>query len=302
MAVMKTPTCFVALVLGCALLAPAEARSAPAPIDVLVTVAPDVSVRVIQAGPREGQPIVLVPGWCFTADVWRKQVEGLGDRYRVVAFDPRSQGRSTILDHSNTPDDRAADIAGLIRALRLRKPVLVGWSQGVQDVAAYVLASGTGDLGGLVLVDAPVSAGAAGLDAKAAATVLGRIAIYARSPRDYLEGMMPYIFAKPLSPEELNGIVTAALRTPSSVGVANLVLDVFGKDYRPSFKRIGVPTLLIVAGTASNRTEQLSQAIPNATSAVVSGAGHAVFHDEPARFNDLVARFVEGRVKTRSAQ
>jgi len=86
----------------------------------------------------------------------------LSDRYHVVAFDPRSQGRSTILDHSNSPDDRAADIASLIKTLHLRKPVIVGWSQGVQDVAAYALTFGTGEVGGIVLVDATVSAGAAG--------------------------------------------------------------------------------------------------------------------------------------------
>ena len=184
----------------------------------------------------------------------------------------------------------------------MRKPVIVGWSQGVQDVAAYALTFGTGEVGGIVLVDATVSAGAAGLDAKAAAMTLGRMPIYASSPRDYLEGMMPYIFKKPLSPTELTTIVKAALQTPSSIGTANLVLDVFGKDYRPSFKRIAVPTLLVVAGTAPDRNEQMQQPIPNATSAVVDGAGHALFYDEPTKFNDLLARFLEERVKGKAAR
>ncbi len=292
----------IALSLGYAALAPPIAHGEATRSDRLVAVSAEVTLRVIEAGPPDAQSIVLIPGWCFTADIWGKQMAALSDRYHVVAFDPRSQGRSTILDRSNSPDDRAADVAGLIKALRLRKPVLVGWSQGVQDVAAYALTFGTGEVGGLVLVDAPVSAGAAGLEAKAAAMTLGRMPIYASSPRDYLEGMMPYIFKKPLSPSELNAMVTAALQTPSSIGVANLALDLFGRDYRPAIERVDVPTLLIVAGSSPQGDQQLQQPIPNATAAVVEGAGHAVFYDEPTRFNDLLARFIEGRVKGRAVK
>lgn len=292
-----TTVAFVfALSLGYATTA-LPAASGVAQSDRLVPISAEVSLRVIEAGPPAAQSIVLIPGWCFTADIWGKQIAALSDLYHVVAFDPRSQGRSTILGHSNSPDDRAADIAGLVKALALQKPVLVGWSQGVQDVAAYALAFGTGEVGGIVLVDAPVSAGAAGLDAKAAAMVLGRMPIYVSSPRDYLEGMMPYIFKKPLAPSELTAMVAAGLQTPSSVGLANLTLDLFGRDYRPSFKRMDAPTLLIVAGTSPTKDEQIQQPIPNATSAVVDGAGHAVFYDETTQFNALLGQFLEERVK-----
>ncbi|GAA0708600.1 alpha/beta hydrolase [Dokdonella soli] len=257
-------------------------------------------MRVIESGPAKSQPIVLVPGWCFTADIWHKQFAALGDRYRLVAFDPRSQGRSTILDHANSPDDRAEDISRLIAALHLQQPIIVGWSQGVQDVAAYALKFGTHDVGGLVLVDAAVSGGAEALDGKAAGEELGRMPIYASSPREYLQAMMPYVFRKPLSPNELSDIVSAGLRTPSSIGVANLTLDFFGKDYRRAFERIDVPTLLVVAGTAPDKDVQIRQPIPNATSVVVDGAGHAVFYDEPAKFNDALVRFVEARVADRA--
>jgi len=287
----------VALLLGSVVTALPAPRSASAHTDTFVAVSNGVRLRVVEAGPPRAQPIVLIPGWCFTADIWSKQIDALSDRYRVIAIDPRSQGRSTIVDQSNSPDDRARDIAALITKMRLHRPVIVGWSQGVQDVAAYAMTFGTGAVGGIVLVDATVSAGAAGLTAGAASQTFGRMPIYANSPRDYLEGMMPYISNKPLSSTELAAIVTAALRTPTSVGVANLVLDFFGKDYRPAFKRIDVPTLLIVAGTAQDKSEQLQQPIPGATSAVVEGAGHAVFYDEPERFNELLGRFLEERVE-----
>lgn len=287
----------IALFITCAISFSPIAQARLESSDTLITVSPEVTVRIIEAGPSDAQTIVLIPGWCFTADIWHKQIATLKDRYHIIAIDPRSQGRSTILNHSNSPDDRATDIASLIRIMKLRKPVLVGWSQGVQDVAAYAMSFGTADVGGLVLVDAAVSTGAAGLNGNMASMVLGRMPIYAASPRDYLEGMMPYIFKKPLSPSELSTIVTAALQTPNSIGVANLTLDLFGKDYRPAFKRIAVPTLLIIAGTAPDKNQQLQQPIPNVTTTVVDGAGHAVFYDEPTKFNDALTQFLKKNSK-----
>ena len=269
------------------------ARAEQSKSDKLVRVSADVTLRVIEAGSPEAQAIILVPGWCFTADIWAKQIAVLSERYHVIAFDPRSQGRSTILDHSNSPDHRAEDIASLIKSLGLAKPVVVGWSQGVQDVAAYALKFGTAEVGGIVLVDSPVSSGVAGMDAKVVAGVMGRMQIYVDAQRDYLEGMLPYVFKKPLSPEESSTIISAAMQTPTSVGMTNLMLDLFGKDYRPSLKRFDVPTLLIVAGTAPDRNEQVQQPIEKATRVVVEGAGHAVFYDEPAKFNELLSRFLE---------
>ncbi len=288
------------LIALCVPCLPCAASAEQARSDKLVRISEGVSLRVVEAGPPQAQTVVLVPGWCFTADIWAKQIAYLSEHYHVVAFDPRSQGRSTILNHSNSPDDRGEDIANLIKELHLKKPVIVGWSQGVQDVAAYVLKSGAGEIGGIVLVDAQVSAGAAGIDPRAAAEELGRMQVYVRAQRQYLEAMMPYIFKQPLSPNELNTIVSAAMQTPSSVGVANLVLDQFSKDYRPSIKRMDAPTLIIIAGTAGDRNEQAQQPIAKASKAVVEGAGHAVFYDQPAKFNALLVEFLEKSVKVAS--
>lgn len=297
----KTFAAAIIIMISYALAATSIVQSQQTHSDRLVAVSADVNLRVIEAGPADAQSIVLIPGWCFTADIWSKQIAALSNRYHVVAIDPRSQGNSTILNHSNSPDDRAADIANLIKKMGLRKPVLVGWSQGVQDVAAYALAFGTDEVGGIVFVDATVSAGAGGLDDKMASIVLGRMPIYGSSTREYFEAMMHYIFKKPLSAGELSPIITAALKTPTSIAIANLMLDMFGKDYTQAFKRISVPTLIIVAGTAPDKALQLQQPIPNATTAVVDSAGHAVFYDEPAKFNDALTQFLEKNQKAKQS-
>src|SRR5690349_10845695 len=81
-------------------------RSAPTP-DVLwpaqasgitsrmVTLANGLAVRVVEAGPAGGPPVVLVHGWACTAFAWRRQVPVLAAAgRRVVAFDLKGHGFS----------------------------------------------------------------------------------------------------------------------------------------------------------------------------------------------------------------
>jgi non-heme chloroperoxidase len=115
----------------------------------------------------QGQPIlVFIPGWSTGADIWKHQIDTFAKTDRVIAFDPRSQGDSTKTTTGNTPEMRAQDLHALLERLGMRHPVLIGWSQGVQDIAAYVERYGTKDLAGLVLVDAAISDGADGMAAR----------------------------------------------------------------------------------------------------------------------------------------
>jgi len=98
-----------------------------------------VSLRAIEAGQAgPGPTLVFVPGWSMGADIWRQQIDRFAPTHRVIAFDPRSQGQSTITTSGNTPEMRAQDLHNLLEQLDARRPVLIGWSQGVQDLAAYV--------------------------------------------------------------------------------------------------------------------------------------------------------------------
>src|SRR5438552_8670527 len=128
-----------------------------------VEVADGASLRVVEAGRSGAGPaLVFIPGWSTGADIWRRQIDAFAKTHRVIAIDPRSQGESTKTTTGNTPEMRAQDLHTLLEHVGVRHAVLIGWSQGVQDVAAYVERYGTKDLAGIVLVDAAVSDGADG--------------------------------------------------------------------------------------------------------------------------------------------
>lgn len=262
-----------------------------------VDVGESVSLRVIEAGKSsDGPALVFIPGWSTGADVWKRQIDTFSKTHRVISFDPRSQGESTNTTSGNTPEARARDLHALLDRLGVRRPVLIGWSQGVQDVAAYVERYGTKDIAGVVLVDAAVSDGADGMAARPEETAaqFKMFAVYQAHQKEYLEGMMHAIISKPQSNDAIDQLVSTGMKTPPDIGVGMLVADMFGVNRTPALKKIDCPTL-IIASTKSfelSRQQAAANQIPHARFEKVDDAAHAVFIDQPNRFDELLKRFV----------
>jgi microsomal epoxide hydrolase len=262
-----------------------------------VDVGQRVSLRTIEAGKPDAQPVlVFIPGWSTSADIWRRQIDTFSKTNRVIAFDPRSEGESTKTTSGNTPETRAQDLHALLERLGARRAVLIGWSQGVQDVAAYVERYGTRDLAGIVLVDAAVSDGADGMATRPQETAeqFKMFAIYQAHQQEYLAGMMHAIISKPQSDDAMNALVSTGMKTPSDVGVGMLVADMFGVNRTPALKKIECPTLIIASAKSFELSRQQAAAnqIPHARFEKVDDAAHAVFLDQPERFAELLKSFV----------
>jgi pimeloyl-ACP methyl ester carboxylesterase len=268
-----------------------------------VDVGEGVSLRVIEAGQAGPRPtLVFVPGWSTGADIWRQQIDRFAPTHRVIAFDPRSQGQSTITTSGNTPEMRAQDLHNLLERADARRPVLISWSQGVQDLAAYVERYGTHDLGGLVLVDAAVSDGADGIVARPEETAaqFKMFAVYQAHQEEYLRGMMGAIISKTQPDGVIDRLVATGMKTPPTIGIGMLVADLFGVNRTAALKRIDCPTLIIASAKSGELARQQSGAsqIPHARLEKIEDAAHAVFLDQPARFSELLEKFVKDLTTT----
>ena len=279
------------------LLAGAASPTSARAQERIVPVDTGVSLRVVDLGRSTGEPaLVLIPGWGTSAEIWREQAGRLSARRRVIVVDPRSQGASTITADGLTPEQRARDLKQVIIQLGLGSTVLVGWSQGVQDVAAYVEAFGTDSLAGAILVDAAISGGAGAIekDPQAAARFFERMSIYVAHPEAYARGMLTSIISRPLAPERLQQLSADLLRTPTSLGVAMLVADLYGVDRTPVVSKFDKPTLVIASSASPELAAQRSMAaaFPEGRIEVIDDAGHAVFVDQPDRFEEVVEQFL----------
>jgi non-heme chloroperoxidase len=264
----------------------------------MVEVAQGVSLRVIEAGKPGPQPtLVFIPGWSTGADVWHHQIDTFAKTRRVVAFDPRSQGESTKTTSGNTPEMRAQDLHALLERARVRRPVLIGWSQGVQDIAGYVERYASKDLAGIVLVDAAISDGAGGMAMRPDETAaqFKMFAVYQAHQKEYLGGMMRAIISKPQSDGTIDRLVATGKKTPPDIGVAMLVADMFGVDRTQALKKIDCPTLIVASAKSDELARQQAGAkqIPHSRFEKVEDAAHSVFLDQRKRFNELLEKFVK---------
>jgi microsomal epoxide hydrolase len=257
-----------------------------------------VRIHYLQSGPVDAQhTLLLVPGWRVSASIWSKQLSYFArQRYRVIAIDSRSQGSSSVVQTGNAPENRAEDIQQVIAGLHLTHVILVGWSQGAQDVAAYVNRFGTGAVQGLALIDSPVSAGANDVTENPGfmKTVLQGIASYAKDPRGYSDGMMHAIISTPTAPAMYARLEDASLETPTDIGISMLVQDLFTTDRRAALKKFDKPTLVVASGRSPllDAQRRMAAALPEGQFIVVDHASHAVFFDQPDEFNRRLVTFV----------
>jgi pimeloyl-ACP methyl ester carboxylesterase len=115
-----------------------------------------VTLNVVMAGPRDGEPILFLHGFPESHRTWRHQLDGLSDRYRVYAPDQRGFAASDKPEGvENYETDRiVADVMALADALGLDDFTLAGhdWGGAVAWTAALTHPS---RVKRLVIVNAP---------------------------------------------------------------------------------------------------------------------------------------------------
>lgn len=87
-------------------------------------------VELFYAVYGQGDPVVLIHPALGGSDDWNNQVGPLSRDFQVIVVDLRGHGRSTGSDAPFSYQLMAGDVVSLIKALRLRKPAVVGWGDG----------------------------------------------------------------------------------------------------------------------------------------------------------------------------
>jgi non-heme chloroperoxidase len=240
-------------------------------------------------GLRQPPAILFVPGWTMPGWIWQKQIDVLSKKYRVVAMDPRSQGESTRTTEGLYPAQMARDIRLVIEQLHLAPVVIVGWSMAVVETLSYVDQFGTKDVAGLVLVD-EIAGGQEPGDSQWEFGILKSVLDDRKNTTD---GFVRKIqFHKPQSEEYIQRVIAAALSVPTSNAVA-LLVGRYSADYRAVLPKIDKPTLVCAAKSPFfDRVVAMQKAIPGSQLEVFEGDGHALFVDDPEKFNAAIEDFL----------
>src|SRR5437773_2198746 len=78
----------------------------------------------------DGPPLVLLHGFLCDSRVWRRELEELSDRFRVVAWDAPGAGESPDPPEPFTITDWAFCLAGFLDALGIERAHVLGLSWG----------------------------------------------------------------------------------------------------------------------------------------------------------------------------
>ena len=268
-----------------------HAASAARVRDRWVTTSDGVRLYVAEAGPVTGRPILFVPGWTMPGWIWEAQIQALAARHRVFAMDPRGQGRSDAPAAGYEPIRRGKDIADAIKTLSSTPVLVVGWSLGVLDTLAYVHTHGDRMIAGLVLVDNSVGEEPAPVAAPPSKTAPSNMP-HAERMRRFVHGM----FRQPKSAAWLDRLVHDCLRTPEAASKALLAYPLPRAYWKEAVYATGRPLLYVVRPRWAAQAENLVRNRPATEIEIFNDAGHALFVDEPGRFNALLDSFVRRRV------
>jgi microsomal epoxide hydrolase len=244
----------------------------------------DARLHYLDAG--QGPVIVFVPGWTMPAHIWERQLQYFAKSNRVIAFDPRGQGKSAVTREGYAVERRARDIGELLDLVN-EPVVLVGWSLGVLESLAYIEFAGTQRVRALVLVDNSI-----GEEPPPSfdPTFLSRLK---QNRVATTERFVRNMFRTSQAETLLRRLIDDSLRVPTDAAVALLSYPYPRERWKKIVYATDRPILYAVSSRFNGQAQNLKKKHPQARIEVFEGAGHALFVDEAERFNHVLEQFID---------
>jgi len=265
-----------------------------------------VGLNVLEAG--SGRALVMIPGWSQAAEQFKHQIEGLSDRYRVIAVDMRGHGDSDKPAHGYRIQRLAKDVWDALRALDVRDVTILGHSMGCSVLWCYFDLFGAERIAKFVFCDEPpflttnsswseqelTNAGAI-FSPEAVTGTANALAgpEGVATSKGFVGGMVTSAMPK----EQLNWMIDCNLKFPRAHS-ATLLYNHCHQDWRDVMARINVPALYIggrVSLVPWKSVAWSSSVTPGAKLEIfeeAEGGQHFMFVENPGKFNRILADFM----------
>ncbi|MXW05867.1 MAG: alpha/beta hydrolase [Gemmatimonadetes bacterium] len=262
-------------------------------------------VRLYYEDTGSGKPVFLIHGGGLSMGWWRKQVPVLSQRFQVIAADTRGNGRSDKTPWGHRTARYAMDVRQIIETLDLDEVTLVGWSIGARTVLSYIELFRHYRLKGVVLVDEVPSIEVHGPsdppehDADTASDPPEPEPDAESPSEDETERkrrqLRDMFVSFDVPDDELDRLLEESRENTPAQGVT-LGPDYQVQDWRPMLPSINLPVLITTGGRsgAYPGCRYMYEHIPGARMEIFEDSGHALFYEEPDRFNAVVAEFIGG--------
>jgi len=263
-----------------------------------IEVEPNVRLHVTDAG--DGRPVVLIPGWPLSDEMYEYQYNDLiNNDFRVIGITLRGFGKSDKPYKEYSYDKHAQDIKKVLSKLDIKDAVLCGFSMGGAIAIRFLSTYNKSHISKLVLAGAaapiwtqrkdfpynlPQSAvdDLIKLNDKDRPKLLSDFAkIFSATEKSLNEGIGSW----------LNNICLSA----SSYATAQCLIALRDTDLRSDLAKIKIPTLIMHGKKdkicSFDLAGQMKAGIAGSHIIAFEHSGHSLFLEEVAKFNKELIRF-----------
>ena len=238
--------------------------------------------------------LVMAHGSSDDALCWTNLAREFQDRYDIIMFDARGHGLSDPPTPSDPPDVQVEDLAGLIKELKLERPILMGHSMGSSSVARF--AAKYPDVARAVILEDPGLVRATPAAAPAPQTPeQRRAAILARNNTTEEALIAGCMKSSPKWGQSECEFWAPSKRRHHPATVANAPSAL--PPISELFPKITVPTLILKAdaqGDLRSQNEQVARRLTRGKIVHIEGAGHNVRRENKAQTIEVMKAFLSG--------
>lgn len=234
----------------------------------------------------KGKPaLVFIPGWTNPKTIWDDQVALFSEKYKVVTIDLAGHGESGNNRENWTISAFGDDVVAVIKKLKLKDVVLVGFSMGGQ-VVIEATKKVPKKVRGTILVDTMKD-----LEKKLPMDIVDKqyagIIEFLNNP--IIERSEGRTFKRNIE-DNFNRIV-AMYDGASTIGWKESLKGVFqwqNEESIESLKSINTPIIAINSDRSPTNIEAFRKYVPSFEVKIIKDTGHVVMWDAPDEFNQLL--------------
>jgi len=247
-------------------------------------------------------PLVLAHGFTDDGVCWSVVAEILAPAYDVIMVDARGHGLSDAPDTGYGPLDRANDLHGVIQALGLNKPAVLGHSMGA--ITTLTLAASFPEVPSAIMLEDPPpnwmpSPPVQGQESDAEIVAKTRESFAKRKAMTREALIAEQHRASPTwSDAELGPWADSKLRLSLNAAQVRVEGGPTSADWSRLLPRITCPALLITADTAlgaivsPEAAKALKGSISQLRVAHIAHAGHSIHREQLDEFISVVRKFL----------
>ncbi|MBK7967040.1 MAG: alpha/beta hydrolase [Bacteroidetes bacterium] len=245
-------------------------------------------------------PIIFIHGFPFDKLMWQKQLDLFGKNHRVIAYDIRGFGKSTLGSAQGSINLFADDLVNFMDGLKITKAIVCGLSMG-----GYILLNAIirypQRFDAIILSETQCIADSFEAKEKRKKAISQ---IVAGKINDFALGFIANIFSdetKKTKGDVVEKIKSTIISTRTEAVTATLIILSEREDLCSSISQIEVPTLIICGEkdvvTPVEQAEFLFETIPNSQLKIIENAGHMSNLEKPDEFNLHLVKFIAGITK-----